>query len=54
MKSRHRPRQLAAWYRDFAGRAGNPAIWEARLITAKELETEADRLDLRSAPDRNK
>jgi hypothetical protein len=38
-------RQLAAWYRDFADRAGNPAIWEARLRTAKDLEEEADRLE---------
>jgi len=35
-------RQLAAWYREFAERAGNPAIWEARLRTAKNLEAEAD------------
>jgi hypothetical protein len=41
----HRLRQLAVWYRDFADRAGNPAIWEARLRTAKDLEEEADRLD---------
>jgi hypothetical protein len=24
-------RELAAWYREFAERAGNPSIWEARL-----------------------
>ncbi|MBV8088053.1 MAG: hypothetical protein JO139_00480 [Alphaproteobacteria bacterium] len=35
-------RELASWYRDFAERAGNPMIWEARLRTAKELEAEAD------------
>jgi hypothetical protein len=35
-------RKLAAWYREFAERAGNPAIWEARLRTAKELEAKAD------------
>ena len=35
-------RELASWYRDFAERAGNPTIWEARLRTAKELEAEAD------------
>jgi len=35
-------RELASWYRDFAERAGNPAIWQARLRTAKELEAEAD------------
>jgi hypothetical protein len=53
VKSPHRLPQLAVWYRDFADRAGNPAIWEARLRTAKALEEEADRLDARSA-DRNK
>ena len=38
-------RKLAAWYREFAERAGNPAIWEARLRIAKQLEAEADRAD---------
>ncbi len=38
-------RKLAAWYREFAERAGNPTIWEARLRTAEELEAEADRLE---------
>jgi hypothetical protein len=37
-------RSLAAWYREFAERAGNPVIWEARLRTAEELTAEADRL----------
>ena len=37
-------RKLAAWYREFAERAGNPVIWEARLRTAEELTAEADRL----------
>ena len=32
------------WYREFAERAGEPAIWEARLRTAKKLEVEADRV----------
>jgi len=32
-------RDLAAWYRQFAERAGNPAIWEARLRTAEDLES---------------
>jgi hypothetical protein len=36
-------RKLAAWYREFAERAGNPTIWEARLRTAEELEEEANR-----------
>jgi hypothetical protein len=38
-------RELASWYRDFAERTGNPVIWEARLRTAKELESAADLLD---------
>ncbi|HVB16772.1 MAG TPA: hypothetical protein VNF04_09585 [Stellaceae bacterium] len=38
-------RELAAWLREFAERAGSPWIWEARLIQAKTLEDEADRLD---------
>ena len=39
----HRLRELATWYREFAERTGNPAIWEARLRTAAELEKEAAR-----------
>jgi hypothetical protein len=35
-------RALAAWYREYADRAGNPAIWEARLRTADKFEAEAD------------
>jgi hypothetical protein len=35
-------RELAAWYRDFAERAGSPWIWEARLRRARELERGAD------------
>jgi hypothetical protein len=38
-------RALAAWYRDYAKRAGNPTIWDARLRTAEDLEAEAARLD---------
>jgi hypothetical protein len=38
-------RELAEWYRQFAERAGDPRIWEARLLTADKLEAEADRLD---------
>ena len=37
----HRLRELAAWYRAYAERAGNPAIWDARLHTAEELEAKA-------------
>jgi len=49
-------RDLASWYREFAERAGNPAIWDARLRTAEELEKEAGNLEagealrLRSRP----
>jgi hypothetical protein len=42
-------RQLAAWYRVFADRAGNPWIWEARLRTAEDLEAEADRVEAKLA-----
>jgi len=41
-------RKLAAWYRDYAERAGNPAIWEARLRTAEEMEARADQLQVSS------
>jgi len=38
-------RELAAWYREFAERAGNPAILERRLRMAEELDAEADHID---------
>jgi len=38
-------RDLAAWYREFAERAENPAIWDARLRTAEDLEREAKFLE---------
>jgi hypothetical protein len=38
-------RKLAAWYREFAERAGNPAIWEMRLRTAEKLEAEAAHIE---------
>jgi type II secretory pathway component PulK len=44
-EKQRRLRDLAAWYGEFAERAGNPVIWEARLRTAKELEREADTLE---------
>jgi hypothetical protein len=47
-------RTLAAWYREFAERAGNPTIWEARLMTASELEREANRLEEISARARDR
>ena len=37
--------ELAAWCREFAERAGNPAIWESRLRMATDLEQEAARLE---------
>jgi hypothetical protein len=42
-------RELAAWYREFAEKTGNPSIWEARLRMAEDLEREADRLEQRQA-----
>jgi limonene-1,2-epoxide hydrolase len=39
-----RLRELADWYRVLAERTDNPAIWDARLRTAEELEAEADRI----------
>jgi hypothetical protein len=44
MEDPRKLRELAGWYREFAERAGNPAIWHARLMTAEDLEREADRL----------
>lgn len=38
-------RQLACWYREFAERTGNPAIWDARLRTAEDLDAEASRIE---------
>jgi hypothetical protein len=40
-------RDLASWYREFAERAENPAIWDSRLRTAEELEREAGNLENR-------
>jgi len=42
-------RKLACWYREFAERTGNPAIWDGRLRTAEDLEAEAARIE-RSVP----
>jgi hypothetical protein len=38
-------RELANWYRSFAERAANPCVWEARLLTAEDLDKEADRVE---------
>ena len=50
MEDPRKLRELAGWYREFAERAGNPAIWHARLMTAEGLEREADRLEKMAAP----
>jgi hypothetical protein len=42
-----RLRNLAAWYREFAERIANAAIWEMRLNTTESLEVEAARIELR-------
>ena len=41
-------RALAEWYREFAERTQNPIIWEARIRTAEELETNAQALEARA------
>jgi len=41
MTRRERLRELAAWYRDFAEKTGNPEIWAARQRQAEILEAEA-------------
>jgi len=44
----HQPerlRELASWYREYAERTGNPAIWDVRIRTAEDLEAEAARLE---------
>lgn len=38
-------RELAAWYREFAERTENPAIWDLRLRAAEHFEEEADRIE---------
>jgi hypothetical protein len=43
MGSQEQLLKLAAWYREFADRAGNPMIWECRLRMAEDLEVEACR-----------
>ena len=49
MRDTAKLRALAAWYREYADRAGNPSIWEARLRMAEDLEQEANRLDRHTA-----
>ncbi len=50
MENPDKLRELAAWYREFADRAGNSAIWDARLRTAENLEAEADRIEQSGQP----
>jgi len=47
MDQAQRLRDLAAWYREFAERTENSAIWDSRLRTAEHLEREADALENR-------
>jgi len=42
-------RALAAWYREYAEMAGNPAIWYGRVSTAENLERQAAALNSSSA-----
>ena len=50
MQDPEKLRELASWYREFAEHTGNPAIWDARLRTAEDLEAEAARLETAAAP----
>jgi hypothetical protein len=50
MEDPRKLRELACWYREFAEPAGNPAIWEARLRTARDSEREADGLEKGGGP----
>ena len=45
MQNPDKLRELASWYREFAERAGNPAIWEGRLRMAEDLDDEAERIE---------
>ena len=45
MQDPEKLRELASWYREFAEHTANPAIWDARLRTAEDLEAEAARLE---------
>jgi hypothetical protein len=47
MQDPEKLRELAAWYREFAEKTSNPAIWESRLWMAEDLEREAARLENR-------
>jgi len=43
-----RLRELASWYREYAERTGNAAIWDSRIRTAEDLEAEACRIETRA------
>jgi hypothetical protein len=43
-------RVLASWYRQYAERAGNPAIWSSRLSTAEELDRQAEAAEASASP----
>ena len=45
MQDPQKLRELALWYREFAERTRNPAIWDLRLRTAEDLEAEAERVE---------
>ncbi len=45
MERPHKLRELAVWYREFAERAGNTAIWDSRLRMAADLELEAQLIE---------
>jgi hypothetical protein len=45
MERPHKLRELAAWYREFAERTANTAIWDSRLRMAEDLELEAQRVE---------
>jgi len=49
MEEPQKLRELAAWYREYAERTGNPSIWEARLRMAEDLEREASLIEARRA-----
>lgn len=50
MAESDRLRELATWYRKFADKAGAPAIWDLRMLTADDLERQADAIDNRTQP----
>ena len=49
-----RLRELACWYREFAERAANTMIWEARLLKAENLDREANQIEQNYVADRQR